>query len=131
MFSQQHILGPRLDKSFALYLRAWSERSLRSWRKDISKKWSPHSRGPQFVNVRIIKIFLALEEIVTKYFTYILLIILFNNFLTYKKINIMFSGYKLLQKSNSKFKKNSSKSQWFKRYFKLVLFIRGKGNSIS
>lgn len=65
-----------------------------SWKKDNSQEWSPWFARPHFTCLNNQEIS-CLEEITTKYLNYILLIILFNNFLSYLSEVTILSGYKL------------------------------------
>ena len=107
-----------------LCIQVWSGRFIGSWKKDNSQEWSLWFARPHFTCLNNQEI-PCLEEILTKYLNYILLIILFNNFLSYLSEVTILSEYKFIKKHNSRiFQRNSFKSQWFKRYFKLALFIQ-------
>lgn len=108
MFSQQRILDLRLDQEPCFLSQSLICQDAWGHERKIIPKCDPHdSWGPYCANVRNVKRFLALEEIITKYFIYILLITLVISFLIYKKINIIVSAYKLLKKHNSKLRKKN------------------------
>ena len=111
-----------------LCIQVWSGRFIGSWKKDNSQEWSLWFARPHFTCLNNQEIS-CLEEILTKYLDYILLIILFNNFLSYLSEVTILPGYKFIKKHNNRiFQRSSFKSQW---YFKLALFVQFSHSVVS